>query len=100
MNLKFQIGVCKCSWIRFLKVEFINDNLSAKTKTEALAELVNTIIQGGLKLDSSAIIEVLKQRENLGSTGIGDGVAIPHGKVPDLGRSCCRFRTQQRRYCL
>ena len=63
---------------------FINDNLSAKNKTEALQELVNTIIQGGLKLDSSAVIEVLKQRENLGSTGIGDGVAIPHGKVHTL----------------
>jgi len=63
---------------------FINDNLSAKNKTEALQELVNTIIQGGLKLDSSAVIEVLKQREKLGSTGIGDGVAIPHGKVPAL----------------
>ncbi|MGA2525862.1 MAG: PTS sugar transporter subunit IIA [Smithellaceae bacterium] len=63
---------------------FINDNLSAKNKTEVLQELVDTIIQGGLKLDSSAVIEVLKQREKLGSTGIGDGVAIPHGKVPTL----------------
>ena len=62
----------------------INDNLSAKNKTEVLQELVDTIIQGGLKLDSSAVIEVLKQREKLGSTGIGDGVAIPHGKIPTL----------------
>ncbi|HPR15219.1 MAG TPA: PTS sugar transporter subunit IIA, partial [Smithella sp.] len=30
------------------------------------------------------IIDILKQRENLGSTGIGEGVAIPHGKISNL----------------
>ncbi|MGA2780476.1 MAG: PTS sugar transporter subunit IIA [Smithella sp.] len=69
---------------RIFKVEFINADLSAKTKTEALTELVNAIIRGGLKLNSSSIIEILQQRESLGSTGIGDGVAIPHGKIPEL----------------
>ena len=69
---------------QIFKMEFINTNLLAKTKTEALAELVNTMIQGGFKLNSSSIIEILQQRENLGSTGIGDGVAIPHGKIPEL----------------
>jgi len=69
---------------QIFKVEFINANLQARNKDEALAELVNTIIRGGLKLDYSHIIDVLKQRENLGSTGIGDGVAIPHGKIAEL----------------
>lgn len=69
---------------QIFKMEFINANLLAKTKIEALTELVNTIIQGGLKLNPSSIIEILQQRENLGSTGIGDGVAIPHGKIPEL----------------
>jgi PTS system nitrogen regulatory IIA component len=66
---------------QIFKMEFINANLLAKTKTEALAELVNTMIKGGFKLNSSSIIEILQQRENLGSTGIGDGVA---GKIPEL----------------
>ncbi|MFA5321766.1 MAG: PTS sugar transporter subunit IIA [Smithella sp.] len=66
------------------KIEFINADLLAKNKDEALAELVNTIIRGGLNLDSNSILEILKQRENLGSTGIGDGVAIPHGKASAL----------------
>jgi len=70
---------------QIFKVEFINADLSAKNKDEALAELVNTIIKGGIKLNYSSIIEVLKQRESLGSTGIGDGVAIPHGKIAELG---------------
>jgi nitrogen PTS system EIIA component len=69
---------------QFFKKDFINANLLARTKTEALAELVNTIIRGGLKLNTSSIIEILQQRENLGSTGIGEGVAIPHGKIPVL----------------
>ena len=69
---------------QIFKIEFIIANLLAKTKIEALEELVNTIIQGGVKLKSSLIIEILQQRENLGSTGIGDGVAIPHGKIPEL----------------
>jgi nitrogen PTS system EIIA component len=69
---------------QIFKVEFINADLSAKTKTEALTELVNDIIRGGLKLNSSSIIEILQQRESLGSTGIGDGVAIPHGKISEL----------------
>jgi nitrogen PTS system EIIA component len=69
---------------QILKIEFINADLSAKNKNEALAEMVNTIVRGGIKLDNSHIVDVLKQRENLGSTGIGEGVAIPHGKIADL----------------
>ena len=33
-----------------------------------------------------AILEILLQREKLGSTAVGNGVAIPHGKLPNLGR--------------
>lgn len=69
---------------QILKIEFVNANLLGNNKSEALAELSNTIIEGGLKLDHSSIIDVLQQRENLGSTGIGEGVAIPHGKISNL----------------
>jgi PTS system nitrogen regulatory IIA component len=76
---------------QILKIEFINANLSARNKDEALAELINTITQGGIKLKHSSIIEILTQRENLGSTGIGDGVAIPHGKIPELDEIIVAF---------
>ena len=76
---------------QILKIEFICANLLAQTKTEALAELVNAIIKGGLKLKASSIIEILQQRENLASTGIGDGVAIPHGKIPELDEIIVAF---------
>ena len=76
---------------QILKIEFINANLSARNKDEALEELINTIIQGGIKLNHSSIIEILTQRESLGSTGIGDGVAIPHGKIPELDEIIVAF---------
>jgi PTS system nitrogen regulatory IIA component len=76
---------------QILKIGFINENMLAKTKAEALEELVNTLIKGGLKLDSVKVIEVLQQREKLGSTGIGDGLAIPHGKISSLNEIVVAF---------
>jgi nitrogen PTS system EIIA component len=69
---------------QLLKPEYLNDNLQAQNKTEALNELSEIVIKGPLKLNKSKIYDVLLQREKLGSTGIGDGVAIPHGKIGDL----------------
>lgn len=69
---------------QILKLEYLNDNMQAKTKTEALAELSEMIVKGYPQLVRAQILDVLQQREKLGSTGIGDGVAIPHGKVGDL----------------
>jgi PTS system nitrogen regulatory IIA component len=76
---------------QIFKIGFLNENMLAKTKTEALDELVNTLIKGGLKLDSAKVIEVLQQREKLGSTGIGDGLAIPHGKISSLDEIVVAF---------
>ncbi|MGB5218791.1 MAG: PTS sugar transporter subunit IIA [Smithella sp.] len=69
---------------QLFKIEYINADLSARNKEDALLEMVDTIILGGLKLDKSSVLEILKQRESLGSTGIGEGVAIPHGKISAL----------------
>jgi len=76
---------------QIFKIGFLNENMLAKTKTEALEELVNALIKGGLKLDSAKVIEVLQQREKLGSTGIGDGLAIPHGKISSLDEIVVAF---------
>jgi nitrogen PTS system EIIA component len=66
---------------QILKLEFVNDNLQAKNKAEALTELSEMVIKGPLKLNPYQVFDVLQQREKLGSTGIGNGVAIPHGKI-------------------
>ena len=59
--------------------------LKAKSKKQALHELA----QRAATLTGVAertIYDTLQQRENLGSTGVGRGIAIPHGRVPELRR--------------
>ena len=64
--------------------------LTASDKESVLAELVERcFIQDGENLglktsQQQTIIDTLKEREALGSTGIGEGVAIPHGKIQGL----------------
>jgi len=62
-------------------------DLQAKDKRTTLAELTDSLISCESSLDRDDVIAVLQEREKLGSTGIGDGVAIPHGKlagIPEL----------------
>ena len=67
-----------------LKKEFIIEELKSKTKREVLFELSEVFLQGNYNVDSDSMVKVLLEREKLGSTGIGDGIAIPHGKLPGL----------------
>ncbi len=70
-----------------LNPEAIVADLQAKDKEKALAELTDALISCEPSLDRGSVIAVLQEREKLGSTGIGDGVAIPHGKlagIPEL----------------
>ena len=55
-------------------------DLKAKDKKGVLEELAEVMTNHEPSLDTSSLIRVLLERERLGSTGIGDGVAIPHGK--------------------
>jgi len=59
-------------------------DLKAKDKDGVLTELTDAILKVKSGLDRAEVIRVLKERERLGSTGIGDGVAIPHGKLKDI----------------
>jgi PTS system nitrogen regulatory IIA component len=69
---------------QIFKTEFLVESLASSNKRDVLGELIEVMIESGLKIDSAKAIDVLLQREKLGSTGIGEGVAIPHGKVSDL----------------
>ena len=55
--------------------------LRAKDKKGVLGELAGVISTNDPSIDKGLIVKVLVEREHLGSTGIGDGVAIPHGKL-------------------
>jgi PTS system nitrogen regulatory IIA component len=67
----------------FLDFEAIKPALPAGNKRALLNQLAS-IAAARLELPAAAIIETLVEREKLGSTGFGQGVAIPHGKVDGL----------------
>ena len=69
----------------FLSPEGVLPALRASSKKAALQELaVHAARLVGR--DEREVFETLLQRERLGSTGIGEGIAIPHGKLPGLER--------------
>ena len=69
----------------FLKPEGVIPALKAQSKKQALLDLADHA--GRLSgLQERDIFETLLQRERLGSTGIGHGIAIPHGKLPKVER--------------
>jgi len=57
----------------------IKVGLKAGTKKAVLEEMVALLHEQGALTDKQKLIEVLLARESLGSTGIGQGIAIPHG---------------------
>jgi len=71
--------------------EAIVDNLRADTKEGVLRELSEVIAKSFPKLSTNSLAAILMERENLGSTGIGDGVAIPHGKVAGIEHLVAAF---------
>jgi len=66
-------------------------DLKAKDKKGVLEELVDIIVSHDPSLDKGSLVKVLLERERLGSTGIGDGVAIPHGKFQGLTHPIISF---------
>lgn len=58
-------------------------SLKANNKKQAIQELAAHAARIAGQ-DSRKVFEILLQRERLGSTGVGNGVAIPHGKLPKL----------------
>ena len=67
-----------------LKPQDIKIPLEAKTKTEAIGELVNLLAANGEVGDPKKVLEAVLDREATRTTGIGNGLAIPHGKCPGV----------------
>jgi PTS system nitrogen regulatory IIA component len=66
-------------------------DLKATEKNEVLSELTEAILKVEPGLNRDEVLRVLQERERLGSTGIGDAVAIPHGKLRDLNKLLISF---------
>lgn len=65
----------------FLDVKGIHLDLQASEKQDILKELVDVLARVKDIGDKKVILKALLERESLGSTGIGQGIAIPHGKT-------------------
>jgi PTS system nitrogen regulatory IIA component len=66
-------------------------NLGVRTKREVLVEMANALAKVEPQIEANRLLEVLLEREALQSTGIGEGVAIPHGKLVGLDRLVASF---------
>ena len=66
-------------------------DLTSEAKRDVLAEMASAMASAETGIEAERLLEVLLERESLQSTGIGDGVAIPHGKLPGLDRLVASF---------
>lgn len=76
-----------------LDKDAISIDLKAEEKDEVLTELIGLLVSSGSvrKEDRAEILKKVKEREALGSTGIGKGIAIPHAKSAKLKKMGAAF---------
>ncbi len=77
--------------LEILSPETIAPHLVAQCKKDVLEELAEALTHRYPELDRGAVVEVLLERERLGTTGIGEGIAIPHGKMRELTELVASF---------
>jgi PTS system nitrogen regulatory IIA component len=75
----------------FLSSNAVVSELNAHSKAAVLDELCQALARAHPELKAERLLEVLREREKLGSTGIGEGVAIPHGKMGGLPQLMASF---------
>ncbi len=77
----------------FLDDRAISTDIKALQKEDVIRELVELLAKAGSikERDVSRLFQILMKRESLGSTGIGQGVAIPHGKSDCVDRLVAAF---------
>ncbi len=75
----------------FLNPEAISANLKSTGKKEIIEELVDLLAKTGEIKNKSELVKILLSRETLGSTGIGQGIGIPHGKSRGVKKLIAAF---------
>jgi PTS system nitrogen regulatory IIA component len=68
----------------YLEKDLILPNLTSDSKSGVLMELMASVAKVNPEMDTDQAVRVLLDREKLGTTGIGDSIAIPHGKLENL----------------
>lgn len=74
-----------------LPEELVVPDLEARTKSDVLEELAGRVAAQYPELNRTRLVQALEDRERLNSTALGDGVAIPHGKLPGIRRVFAAF---------
>ena len=72
--------------IDIIKKDSIIANLVGTNKEEVLNEVTDFLLNKEIIKDKQVLLHTLIEREKLGSTGIGENVAIPHGKSDELSK--------------
>ncbi len=82
----------------FLCKKAVSANLEGTNKEDVIKELVDLLIDAGEveKKFRNKLIEILMARESLGSTAIGQGVGIPHGKCECISKLIASFGLSQK----
>ena len=70
----------------FLSVQTVIPALANREKNAVLEEVADGLASSHPPLDKNRVLQVLLDRERISTTAIGEGVAIPHGKLPDVDR--------------
>ena len=70
--------------------------LEGETKEDIITELVDSLEVGEVIRDRDKVLEAVLEREKIMSTGIGDGIAIPHGKSEAVIKLAAALGTQRR----
>ena len=66
-------------------------DMKARTKKEALRELAEGLAGSVDDLEAPGLLDLLLEREKLGTTAMGDGIAIPHARIESLDRLLASF---------
>ncbi|HWO41316.1 MAG TPA: PTS sugar transporter subunit IIA [Candidatus Eisenbacteria bacterium] len=75
----------------FLKPQGVITSLKSRDKTAALREMAEQLVASEPSLNAQKVFQVLLEREKISTTAIGEGVAIPHGKLSGAPRVVALF---------
>ena len=82
--------------VEFIREDLVLPELRSTAKGDIIDELASHLASRHPGVDKAALVKVLNDREKLASTAIGEGVAIPHGKLDAVGRLvACVGRARQ-----
>ena len=78
-----------------LSESVVKPGLESVDKEECFEELVDLLVRGGCVADRAAALGAIRRREEQGSTGIGRGCAVPHGKDSSIPGLCVAVGTSE-----